>query len=302
MHTKLRITGNDGIIRYEFLQHGQPGTVQTLREMAALVRNDVLTDEGLQDYANKILVAAGVASDVYGRGSAKEIGTIFKFVRDRFLYRKDPTGGSEAIQDARVSIQRAYGDCDDFAVLLATLLGLVGYVCRFVVVRVDAQSAGFQHVYVEVLNTKNNRWYALDATNRHALVGWEARSIERRTFQIFGSHPSNELEGFKSAFKKIGKGIKKVGKAAAPIAVGFIPAVGQFASQGVSAAFDAIDAKSARKQQQQQQQEAQAAYEAQAGAVGQHAPQQPGGSAGVSPTILIAGGAGLIALLALMKS
>jgi hypothetical protein len=304
-HTRLRITDRFGRIAYQFLQHGRPGTVQTLREMAELVRNDVLTDEGLQDYANKILVKAGVGSDVFGNGSMKEIKTIFEWVRDRIIYRKDPTGGHEAIQDARVTLQRGYGDCDDFSVTLAVLLGLVGYVTRFVVVRVDPQGEGFQHVYLEVKSPRSNKWLALDATNKNAIIGWETKSIERRTFQIFGAHPTNELEGFKKVFKKIGKGAAKVGKKVAPIAAGFIPVVGQFASQGVDMAISAGESKAANKRAQQEQAAAEAQQAKQQRQTSTALALTNGRgtqSVAVSPAILIGGGiAALFALTLLAR-
>jgi len=43
---------------------------------------------------------------------------------------------------------------------------------------------------------------------------------------------ASQLDGF---FGKIGSAFKKIGKMAAPIAAGFIPGVGQFASMGVEA-------------------------------------------------------------------
>jgi len=248
-HTKLRILQRSGL-RYEWLDHGRAGNVQTLRAMAYLVRHDLESDVALADYANSILIAAKVAGDVRGR-SMKEVAAIFYFVRDRFIFRRDPTGGMEAIQDARATIERGFGDCDDFSVLLATLLGLVGYPTRFVVIRINPQADGFQHVYLDVLDPDGKQWVALDATNPKALVGWEARSLERRSFRIFGQLDgtgNNDLEGFKSFFKKIGSGLKKVGKVAAPIAAGLIPGVGQFASQGVQMALDAKAAKGSKGQ------------------------------------------------------
>jgi hypothetical protein len=110
-HTRLRIIKPDGSLTYQWLHHGRDGNVQTLREMAALVRNDLETDVGLANYANQILNAAKVAGDVRGR-SMKEVGAIFYFVRDRFIFRRDPTGGNEFIQDARITIERGFGDCD----------------------------------------------------------------------------------------------------------------------------------------------------------------------------------------------
>lgn len=256
MHERLRIIGRDGRVKYQWLEHGRAGNVQTLREMAKLVREDIQTDVGLQDYANGILLAAGVRGNVRGL-TFREIEAIFNFVKyDPFkkrgiIFRRDPTGGFEAIQDPRITIKRGFGDCDDFAVLLATLLGLVGYPTRFVVIKVNPDTNGFDHVYLEVL-APGGKWLALDPTNEKAIPGWEAHPvIERRTFKIFSDNPAgDDLEGFKSFFKKIGKGIAKVGKVAlkvAPVALSIgIPGVGTAAAaaigKGVSAASGAVSA------------------------------------------------------------
>lgn len=227
-----------------------------------MVREDVQTDVGLQDFANAILVGAGVRGDVR-RSSMREVETLFRFVQFNpqtnhgVIFRRDPTGGTESIQDARETLRRGYGDCDDFAVLLATLLGLVGYVSRFVVIKVNPETSGFDHVYVEVFmptSTQPDRWIALDPTDEKAMPGYEeSRTLERRSFKIFSEHPEgDDLEGFKSFFKKVGKVALKV----APMALSVVPGVGTAAgaaiSAGVDAAQGAVDAKAAKKAAAQQ--------------------------------------------------
>ncbi len=314
MHTHLRITDKFGRSRYQWLRHGRDGTEQTLLEMARLVRHDLgldggAFDEGLSLHAQKILMAARVP----GHDDRRAIEAIFYYVRNKIIYRRDAAGGQDDIADAREPIRLGYGDCDDLTVLLATLLGLAGYTSRFVVARFDGEkkartrpgvrtlpraplaasdeATGFQHVYLEVEQPDGSGWLPLDPTNDKALPGWEPRSVERRTFQVFGEHEAAHLDGLKSVFKKVGKGLKKVGKIAAPIAAGFIPGAGQFASAGVSAGFDALDVRKANKQQAAAEQQAAASGSRDGGNGG--STRDPGGAPAISQqttqqTILIA--------------
>jgi predicted transglutaminase-like cysteine proteinase len=236
-HAKLRITDKFGRSRFQWLYHGVAGNVQTVREMVALTRNDLGLDggefdEGLFNFAHELLTAANAA----GHDWQAEISAIFFYVRDRIVYRRDPTGGSEAIADPRQVIATGFGDCDDLAITLAVLLGMLGYPSRFVIAKFDPQADGFQHIYLQVL-TPATEWLTLDPTNPQALPGWEApRSIERRYFNIFGAK-QEDLEGFKSVFKKIGKGIKKIAPYAA-MAVNVIPGIGQAASAAIGAGLN----------------------------------------------------------------
>jgi hypothetical protein len=254
-HRTLRIYRADGRPRYRWLRHGRAGNAETLQEMARLVREDVSTDIGLQNFAEAILRAYDVRGSVFG-GSMREVAAIFDYVKydpaskRGVIFRQDPAGGYESIQDARATIEAGFGDCDDFAVTLATLLGVVGYVTRFVVSRVDPQTEGFDHVYVEVLAPSGKKWIALDASNEKAVVGWEfTPALERRTYPVFAdAHGAAELQGFKSFFKKLGKGALKV----APIGLSFVPGAGAVAmaakaaaGQAISTAQGAVDARAA---------------------------------------------------------
>lgn len=236
MPNSLFITDRFGR-RRQWLAQGRAATLQTVREMRAICRASLgydggILDEGMHEFANQILFAAGVG----GHKSRKEIEVIFLYVRDRIIYRRDPAGGNESIADARTPIRLGFGDCDDLSVLLVTLLGFVGYRSRFVVARYNEETKdGFDHVYVEV--SFKGKWIALDPTNPKAVVGWEEpRSLERRVYQIFSDKPG-ELEGFKSFFKKLGKGALKV----APLALNVIPGIGTAASAAIMAGVNAAE-------------------------------------------------------------
>lgn len=286
-------------------QHGRDGNVQTLREMAQFVRRDATRDVGLHDFALSILNAAGVR----GHHAEQEIEAFFLYARDRIDWVADSAGLGQSLADARTVIELARGNCVWKSVLLASLLACTGHLPRFVVIRLpDSEHddpTSFDHVYVEVQRPDGDGWLALDPTNEKRPVGWEARYEQRMVFTIYGSLGTNDLAGLKSVFKKIGKGVVKVGKVAAPIAAGFIPGVGAFASAGVSAGIDAASNKAAQKkaaQQEAAQQQEQQSYAAQ-GEPPRNAGASQGGSARsgfeVSPGMLAIGG--VVAVLFALK-
>lgn len=267
--SKLRITARSGQHRFEWLRNGRDGNVQTLREMAALVRADAIEDLDLQTTTVAALKRAGVESSVFGRADA-EIAAVFKYVQKTVDYRRDPAGGSEAIQSASVTLGRGFGDCDDIACVLATMLSLAGFVSRFVVIRqstperrLDSSRQSFEHVYIETL-APSGKWIALDACNKLEAPGWEPSYKARAVFTIFGDNVSNELEGFKDFMKGLGKVALKV----APVAAMFIPIPGVNVAtaaliQGAIAGGSKIaDQALSAKQAADAQRKAQAAYDA----------------------------------------
>jgi transglutaminase-like putative cysteine protease len=102
-------------------------------------------------------------------------------VRDRITYRRDPVG-VEMVCDARRTLERGAGDCDDKVVLLCSLLAVCGHASRFV-------CGGFQpddlaHVWCEVEVT-DGEWLALDPTNERAAPGWAFPFPYRLVWEIW---------------------------------------------------------------------------------------------------------------------
>ncbi len=304
------------------LPGGEGGTRFTLDQMARLVRRDV-ADPELRQWVMSTL------RGIPGHSFEKEVERLFEIARDFITYRRDAYS-VEQVSAARRTLANGYGDCDDKSVLLATLLGCAGHAARFVVISQSAK--GWDHVFVEAL--VRGKWVPLDPTPETARPGQIARHRRIMRFPIYT--PGAEINdlgflkkigrGFKKVGKGIGKGAKKIGKAAlkvAPIAAGFIPGVGQFASliptgggggRGgddgsaaiAAAANEEIARLQAQVQQQQQIRQLESQLRAQPPAPVQSArPAIPGaaGVAGVNTNVLLfgAGAVGLLALLALRK-
>lgn len=82
---------------------------------------------------------------------AKAIG---EFVQDRVRYVRD-IQGMEQLHDPLYMIEKiqngaAQGDCDDMALLIATLLLSVGFSPNFTIVRYQSDSGPWNHIYVSV--------------------------------------------------------------------------------------------------------------------------------------------------------
>lgn len=190
--------------------------------MAKLVRHDTVSDEGLERFTVNKIIAAGL--DSHARAE-DVIDVIFRFVQS-IPYIYDPAGSFDSVQNARHTLAKGYGDCDDLSVLLATMLALVGYKPRFVLARYKQATLGFDHVYVDVVisDKAGERRIALDPCSRSHGMAWESRAaIEKLTFPIFAGRVSNTLG---AALGSIGPLVTT----GAQIGVGFIPVVGPILS------------------------------------------------------------------------
>jgi transglutaminase-like putative cysteine protease len=144
----------------EGLPPGWEGTRRTLEAMADFVRR-APNDPGLRDFALYLV------RDIRGHDFGAEIDRLFYFVRDSITYRKDPVD-LELVQDARRTLERMAGDCDDKVTLLGSLLGCLGHRSRGVIVSYSPPT--FHHVYLQAL--RSGAWLDLDPTNEQARPGW----------------------------------------------------------------------------------------------------------------------------------
>jgi len=155
------------------LEPGLQGTLHTLAWMRKLVRRDV-QDLHLRNFAERLV------SECRGHDFNCEIETIFRFVQKKVVYRRDPVD-IERVQDARRTLLFRAGDCDDKAVLLASLLACVGHQSVFSVL--GMQPGNYSHVFVTVQTPKG--WLSLDPTNEDAAIGWQGAAPVVAHYPIF---------------------------------------------------------------------------------------------------------------------
>jgi len=141
---------------------GDFGAMQTLAKMRTLA-NAALRDPVVIETARRIVEDAGVL----GRNEAGKFQAIRDWMLDHVQFLPDPVG-VELLSTPRYMIdyiQRAYfvsGDCDDAAILGATLGKAVGLPAKFRALSFGSQGRPFSHVYTLLL--VRGQWANLDTT------------------------------------------------------------------------------------------------------------------------------------------
>ncbi len=171
---------------------GDAGTAATTAAMRALIERGK-KDPDVRALAVSILHRAHVkAFDWMGEARA-----IYASVLRNMRFTRD-VRDKETLHEAPVLIRMQAGDCDDFVILLCSLLESVGMRTRIVTVAGDPEDpAAFTHVYPEV--EVGGRWIPVDAARRHPKFGAAPSKIFRK--QIWDDPDGNRgnvkyLNGF----------------------------------------------------------------------------------------------------------
>jgi transglutaminase-like putative cysteine protease len=149
---------------------GAPGTRAVLREMARVVR-------WAKAQPTFRILTQRLLADLPSKAWMSEIRTIFNYVRENMRYMMD-TNEIEILQSPEVSLTEGSGDCDDFCMVLATLLECAGHPCRFVALAFQ-EPGQFEHVLLQTRLPDLNRWVSLDATEDFPLGWFPPDSVDR---------------------------------------------------------------------------------------------------------------------------
>jgi transglutaminase-like putative cysteine protease len=144
---------------------GVPGIKTTLKIMQGLVKTG-RRDPYIRTLSAELVL--GLANkDFYG-----EAETIFAYVQSNVRYIQD-INDVETLYPAQWTLSNGYGDCDDFSVLMASMLESIGHKCRFMAISFEGPE-DFSHVLIQ---TKiGNRWITADATEEQPF-GWQPPGI-----------------------------------------------------------------------------------------------------------------------------
>lgn len=150
------------------LLSGDAGVQQTVALMYRLV------DEGVKDprvnrYAIDIVRNSGIPQ----HDPMSAARAIFAAVEHAFFFVNDPVGphgAKETLRPPFETIQLGAGDCDDFTVLMLSLMGTIGIEGRIRTVASDETAPQeFSHVYPEVY--LEGSWIPADAARPNAAFG-----------------------------------------------------------------------------------------------------------------------------------
>lgn len=157
---------------------GDAGVEQTVELMRRLIDRGV-TDPELRALTIKILRDSGAPPhDPLAKADA-----IYSWVHTNIYFVNDPVDSDgdpkETLSPARDILQFGGGDCDDFAVLMSTLLQIAGFQTHIVTVASDPRDPGqFTHVYPEV--EIDGAWIPVDAARPGAHFGLAPEHVYRR--------------------------------------------------------------------------------------------------------------------------
>lgn len=143
-------------------------TRATLRAMCKLVER-FKTDTGVRELAQSL--TRSLPSKAY----ADELRVLQNFVRDRIRYVRD-VRGVETVQEPPYTLRVGSGDCDDKAVLLASLLESIGFRTRFRAVGLNGE--GYSHVLAEAKDPSRG-WVPLECIVPGAEPGWFPPHVTR---------------------------------------------------------------------------------------------------------------------------
>jgi len=105
-----------------------------------------------------------------------ELNALFNYVQNSIRYTLD-INGVETIQTPVKTLEYGQGDCDDKAVLLATLLESIGHRTRFYAV--GFQPKNISHVLLEC--NINGEWIALETTEP-VPMGWTPPNVTTKRY------------------------------------------------------------------------------------------------------------------------
>ena len=147
------------------------GVKATLQMMKKLVNGDDTYIGGKKHPAIRAK-ALSLTHDLPQKDYIGEIHNLFDYVQNGIRYVRDIYNVETVHYPEQVMYQES-GDCDDKAVLLASLLESIGHPARFVAV--GFQPGHFSHVFVDTL-IGNGKWLSLDTTEPQPM-GWRPPGI-----------------------------------------------------------------------------------------------------------------------------
>jgi len=134
-----------------------PTPEETLDVMRRLAM-DAQMDLGLRQLVEDIV------RDVWPHDYLSEYVAILNHVRQHIRYVRDPIT-IEQVATPQATLRKRTGDCDDQAILIATLVGLIGGRSRFVAGAFRKAPDGrsvLEHVWCEAYEPRGKFWVALD--------------------------------------------------------------------------------------------------------------------------------------------
>lgn len=158
-------------VEERYIRYGKKGIIDILLAMKEVVLKN-------EKYDTNLITKETAKRITYSRRPTDEIGIItdiFNWVRSNIKYYRDSKGREEitypyiilsAIREGRLNFT---SDCDDIAVLLASMLKSLGFKVRLEIIALN--KSVYNHARVSVYSEKLKRWLPLEGTSKSLVVG-----------------------------------------------------------------------------------------------------------------------------------
>lgn len=145
---------------------GDAGVKATLNIMVSVVRKTKAT-------LPMITLSRSIVKSCAAKDYTCEARALQQFVQQKIRYTRD-VNEVETIQFPAQTLSMGTGDCDDMAVLLATLAESVGFATRFAAIGLKGE--GFSHVLAQLM-IPGKGWVSaetipIDSSGGQAALGW----------------------------------------------------------------------------------------------------------------------------------
>jgi hypothetical protein len=167
---------------------GDAGVEQTIRAMRGLI-DEGKKDPCIHELGAGILRAAAVPAFDW----AGEVRSIGEWVHRNVRFTRD-VYGKETLHSAREIVRLGIGDCDDFVILICSLLGTIGVKTRIVTIsspRLDPSQ--FTHVFPEA--EVEDEWIPVDYARRSPEFGVGPDNFCRRRIWSTSSDQYTDIQG-----------------------------------------------------------------------------------------------------------
>jgi hypothetical protein len=202
------LLGNGSAVSAAALAEGDAGTAQTIAAMRGLI-DQGKRDPTIHELAARIIRGAGVAPfDWRGEATA-----IFAWVRGNIRFTRD-VYGDEALHTAPEIVRLGIGDCDDFTVLICSLLETCGHHTRIVTISSNpSDPEAFSHVFPEV--ELEGRWIPVDVGRKSPAFGkGPEHYFRRREWDASGPY-FQDVAGYGANMSRL-RGLSGLGSSVPP--------------------------------------------------------------------------------------
>ena len=164
-------------VEKSWIPFGEMGTQTTLDRMAKIV-NDSIHLPIVRDHAIRI------TKGMDGRNRTAQASAIRSWILRNMVFIRDPEQVEMIHTPENMLMQyqekgAIYGDCDDMAVLAASLGKSIGIKARFVVLGFNGKNSPFSHVYT-LLDCGNEMYLAVDSNSGYP---WLKSSVTRKAWR-----------------------------------------------------------------------------------------------------------------------